>query len=110
VAGRNGSGNCLHRLETFGGRPGPISEDGSIKMMGGYGGSFGFGLGGVFMIVWWVLVIVGMAMLVKWVLNSSGTEDPRQTGGKALDILKERYARGEIDAQEFQKKKHDLTQ
>lgn len=79
-------------------------------MIGGYGGNFGFGFGGAFMIVWWVLIIVGIVMLVKWVGTSSRTKGQSQSGSTALDILKERYARGEIDEQEFQKKLHDLTQ
>ncbi|MFA6901764.1 MAG: SHOCT domain-containing protein [Gallionellaceae bacterium] len=78
-------------------------------MMGGYGmtGSFGggFGFGGLFMILWWALIIVGIVALVKWTNKSS---DSRESGNKALDILRERYARGEIDEQEFQKRKHDL--
>lgn len=72
-------------------------------MMDGYGMTGGFGFGGVFMILWWVLIIAGIVALVKWLSTSSG-------GGKALDILKERYARGEIDEQEFQKRKRDLIQ
>ena len=75
-------------------------------MMGGYGMG-GFGFGGIFMILWWVLIIVGIVVLVKWLL---GSPSHGGTTGRALDILKERYARGEIDEQEFQKKKQDLTQ
>lgn len=69
----------------------------------------GGGFGGVFMILWWVLIIVGIVMLVKWLVtsNSAGRRDD---GSKALDVLKERYAHGEIDEQEFQKRKNDLTQ
>ncbi|MHB1213967.1 MAG: SHOCT domain-containing protein [Thiobacillus sp.] len=83
-------------------------------MMGGYGmtGGFGggFGLGGIFMILWWVLIIVGIAVLVKWLATSFGTAGRGGGDSKALDLLKERYARGEIDEQAFQKRKRDLTQ
>ncbi|NWG76117.1 MAG: SHOCT domain-containing protein [Rubrivivax sp.] len=76
-------------------------------MMGGYGMG-GFGFGGIFMILWWVLIIIGIVALVKWLLGSSAS--PAGGSGKALEILKERYARGEIDEQEYRKKKQDLTQ
>jgi Predicted membrane protein len=77
-------------------------------MMGGYGMG-GFGFGGFFMILWWILVIVGIVVLVKWLLGQ-GASHGGGSGGRALDILKERYARGEIDEQEYQKKKQDLGQ
>ena len=79
-------------------------------MPDGYGVMGSFGSGGIFMVLWWVLVIVGIVMLVKWVGTSSCKEGQNRSGSKALDLLKERYARGEIDEQEFQKKKLDLTQ
>jgi putative membrane protein len=79
-------------------------------MMGGYGMTGGYGFGWIFMILWGVLIIVGIVALVKWM--SAPSAGGGRSGGesRALDILKERYARGEIDEQEFQKKKHDLTQ
>ena len=77
-------------------------------MMGGYG-SYGMGwFGGIFMIVFWVLVIAGVVLLVRWVAASS---KKRETGGVAdspLEILKSRYARGEINKEEFEEKKKDL--
>lgn len=76
-------------------------------MMGGYGMPGGYGFGGVFMIVGWVLIIIGIIMLVKWLLDSKGF---RGGNSKALDILNERYARGEIDEQEYKKRKSDLSQ
>lgn len=73
-------------------------------MMGGYGMAGGFGFGWI-MILWGVLIVVGIVALVKWMLG-----EQRGGEGKALDILKARYARGEIDEQEFRKMKRDLSQ
>jgi putative membrane protein len=63
-------------------------------MMGNLGKGW-FGM--IFMMIFWVLVIVGLVFLIKWLIQatSSGKTD-RRTGPKAIDILKERYARGEI--------------
>jgi len=78
-------------------------------MMGGYGMAGGFGFGWIFMILWVMLIIVGIVVLVKW-LSAPAAAEGRSGESGALSILKERYARGEIDEHEFQKKKHDLTQ
>ena len=79
-------------------------------MMSDYGMAGGFGFGWIFMILWWVLIIVGIVALVKWVGTSSAAGGRSGGESRALDILKERYARGEIDEQEFQKRKRDLSQ
>ena len=66
----------------------------------------GFG-GGWMMIVWWAVLIVVVAVLVKWIRSeASGTRDSGET---ALEILRKRYARGEIDREEYEKKKRELT-
>ena len=68
-----------------------------------WGGGWGMG---VFMLIFWVVVIVGIAFLVKWVVAQSSGGSPGNDS--PLEILKRRYARGEIDKTEFEEKKKDL--
>ena len=72
----------------------------------GWGGGWGM-LGIVHMVLWWTLLILGIVVLFKWITGGS-SRDERESGNRALDILKERYARGEIGKDEFEQKKHDL--
>ena len=68
---------------------------------------YGFGIfGWFFMIFWWVLIIAVIVYFVKWLIRQSGGGG---SGKSALDILKERYARGEINKQEFEEKKKELN-
>lgn len=67
---------------------------------------WGMGFGGVFMLFLWVLVILGIVALVKWLMTSSKGE---VSENPPLEILKERYAQGEIDREEFEQKKHHLV-
>jgi putative membrane protein len=77
-------------------------------MMGyGYGMSW---FGHILMVVFWVAVIVGIIFLIRWLVAASrtGGQSLSHGGDTALDILKKRYARGEIDKQEFEERKKDL--
>ncbi|OFZ96506.1 MAG: electron transporter RnfE [Betaproteobacteria bacterium RIFCSPLOWO2_02_67_12] len=77
--------------------------------MGSMGWGWGWGmLGAVHMVLWWVLIVLGIAVLVKWLVGSPRGGD-RSGGRGALDILKERYARGEINKDEFEQKRRDLA-
>ena len=72
----------------------------------GWGGGWGI-FGVMHVVLWWVLIVLGIAVLAKW-LFGAGTQERRATGSNALEILKERYARGEIGKDEFEQKKRDL--
>jgi putative membrane protein len=76
-------------------------------MMGGWGMGW---FGGIFMLVFWALVIVGLIFLIKWLIQSTKGESGGRAGSssRSLDILRERYARGEIDKHEFEEKRKDL--
>ncbi len=63
----------------------------------------------IFMGVFWILLIVGVIYFIKWLPGSGRAKDFFGTGGsRPLEILKERYARGEIDKKEFEEKKRAL--
>ena len=76
-------------------------------MMGSGWGMGWFGM--FFMLVFWVLVVVCLIFLIKWLVQTtSGKKEIASAGNRALEILKERYAKGEIDKAEFENKKKDL--
>lgn len=74
----------------------------------------GWGPGvGWFMIghaLWWVLVFFGLGAFVLWALGRGprGRRPPGPAEDRALTVLRERYARGEIDEQEFEERKRVL--
>ncbi len=73
--------------------------------MWGYDHPMAFGFGGVFMWLFWIVLIVVVVWLLKNV-TSGQTNPPRNSS--ALEILEQRYAKGEIDKDEFEEKKRDL--
>jgi putative membrane protein len=57
------------------------------------------------MLVFWGLVITGVVLGIRWLVRQGSAE---RKGDRALDILRERYARGEINREEFLARKRDL--
>jgi len=84
-------------------------------------GNYGYGwhmnplgiFGGVLEFVFWVVIIV---LLIKFLRHTFSKDGSGMYGGghhgyqsgRALEALKERYAKGEIDKKEFEEKKKDL--
>jgi putative membrane protein len=70
---------------------------------GNYG--WGMGFGWIFMVLFWALVILGIVYIVQAISRRPGQSWPEET---PLDILKKRYAKGEITKEEFERMKDDL--
>ena len=65
-------------------------------------------MGGGFWILWlifWILILIGLVLLIKYLWEGAGAKKGEEA---ALEILKKRYARGEINKEEFEEKKKDL--
>lgn len=69
----------------------------------GWSGMMSWFGGGIMMIIFWIAVIYFIVWLVRN-NKTNGTDNSK----KAIDLLKERYAKGEIDKKEFEEKKKDL--
>ena len=91
----------------WGGWSSPFGSNNSTNNMMNFGfGPFG-GFGWIFMILWWVLIIAGIVALIKWLMEQSyGSRGHEKS---PLEILKERYAKGEIDKKEFEERGKDLS-
>lgn len=75
-------------------------------MMGGSFGGIGMSL---FMLAFWVLAIVGVVVLVRWTWSGMGFAAQKEGSPEtALGILQKRYARGEVDKQEYEARRSDL--
>ena len=81
-------------------------EQGPNSPMGNWGHMMTYGYGGGFM---WLIVLVLVGVVIYFllqVLKSKGSDG--SIIETPLDILKKRYAKGEIDKEEFDRKKKDL--
>ena len=73
---------------------------------GWWGGGFGL-FGWWLMLLFWILVIAGVVLLVRWLAEQARSKGAASEES-ALEILKKRYAKGEIDKEEFEAKKRDV--
>jgi putative membrane protein len=63
-------------------------------------------MGGGFMWMFWLFIILAIIFLIKASSDKSSSNEQRET---PLEILEKRYARGEIDEEEFQRRKKELS-
>lgn len=73
---------------------------------GGYG-MMGYGWGWLMMIGVVALTILGIVALVRY-LQNLGRPNYQSAGNNALNILNERYAKGEISEEEYKSKKAEI--
>lgn len=83
-----------------------VADPGYIGYGGMMGGGYGL-LGGVMMLVFWVAVIALIVYGIRW-FNDGGPGTGAGRRSDALDILRDRFARGEIDEDEFKRRKAAL--
>lgn len=65
----------------------------------------------IMMVVFWVLVIAGGVAIFRWLSRSrhgGQRSEAASAGDAALEIAKQRYAKGEISREEFEQLKRDL--
>ena len=75
-------------------------------MMGDWGAwGWGMSFGWIFMILFWILVVLGIVALAKWLFSTTGSGE---SGKRPLEILKERYARGDIAREQYEQMRRDL--
>jgi len=75
------------------------------------GGWYGWIFSPVMMIVFIAIAVVLLVLLVRWLGGTGGGKAPGPPPDKTpLDILKERFARGEIDKQEFEERRRLLDE
>ncbi len=93
----------------------PLSQPGGWacgpSMMGWGAGWYGMILGPLIMIVILAALISVVVLLVRWVAGPWHSAEPPRHGPPArtpLDLLKERYARGELNKEEFEERRHVL--
>ena len=76
-------------------------------MMDGYGyGMMGYGGGMFFGLLFWIVIIVLAYFLIKSLIEKNKTSGVE--GKSALDIAKERYAKGEITKEELEEIKKNV--
>ncbi len=92
---------ALSLSSTMGGMMGP----GMFGRWGGWTWGFGMWLGGLAMLIFWGALIIGALVVVRLL---GGGVSGRDGSPSPLDILKRRYASGEITREQYEQMRKDL--
>jgi len=68
---------------------------------GGFGMIFGF--------IFFVAIVIGVILLIVWLVRRTGYSITDKTNTKSLEILKERYAKGELTKEQYENMKKELN-
>lgn len=101
-------GACAFILLPLGSGYGPYGFGmmGPGMMMGGFGFPF---LGGAAVLLFGAFILVGIVLLIAWLAQGAGQSPSSAPHGEsALEVLKARYAKGEITREQYQEMRHDL--
>ena len=67
---------------------------------GGFGMIFGF--------IFFVAILIGIIFLIIWLVKRSGLSTTNSTSTKHIEVLKERYAKGDLTKEQYESMKKDL--
>jgi putative membrane protein len=88
------------------------TQMGQGGMMGPGMMNWGYGMGwgwSIVMMAFWIAVIVGIIFLIRWVVLSIDRKHVTKAEDSAIEILRRRYASGEINKEEYEKIKSDIS-
>lgn len=103
------AGSALAQTGEISGRNVPYYHGPGMMWGGGQWGGFGMVLGPIFMILVLVGIVLGVVYLMRHFGGIGVAAGSVQAEGRALSVLKERYAKGEIDSKEFDERKARLA-
>lgn len=85
----------------------PFCHLGSFSSIGSWGA---WGWGGMILgSILWIALIIGLVLLAVWLFRRSGAPTATaSTGVTAIALLKERYAKGDISREDYQRTLEDL--
>jgi len=66
------------------------------------------GIGMIFGFIFFVLIVIGVILLIVWLIRRTGYNITDKTNTRSLEILKERYAKGELTKEQYENMKKEL--